>query len=289
MRGIRRALAAALVAASAVTAASSSLAIKGGKAVVSLGGVSDDALVFTKTSGWTTPLALPSAATLKLAFSIVDSDSGEGVVPKAAFVALSDDSGEEVVLQVGVKANGKATYFLDTAKPPLGLAVTSGALNARLLLSDGDARKPLSFPLGVLELPGSGEPARKRHSLPPRAGEPAFAEQGYLFHTFKEEEREIAFVKSVTGVVGVLAPWALLVLLINNVAPNLQFQTPPTAMYAFLACLVGLEGLILRYWIGWRLYQLLPPFLALAAVTAYVGTVALRAARAQRLKAGGAP
>jgi hypothetical protein len=43
MRGIRRALASALVAASAVAA--SSLAIKGGKAVVSLGGVSDDALV----------------------------------------------------------------------------------------------------------------------------------------------------------------------------------------------------------------------------------------------------
>jgi hypothetical protein len=32
-------------------------------------------------------------------------------VPKAAFVALSDDSGEEVVLQVGVKPSGKATYF----------------------------------------------------------------------------------------------------------------------------------------------------------------------------------
>jgi len=72
-------------------------------------------------------------------------------------------------------------------------------------------------------------------------------------------------------------------------------------MYAFFGCLVALEGLILRYWIGWRLYQvsypsgcrpnsqLLPPFLALSGATAYIGTVALRAARAQRLKAGGTP
>jgi hypothetical protein len=72
-------------------------------------------------------------------------------------------------------------------------------------------------------------------------------------------------------------------------------------MYAFVACLVALEGLILRYWAGWRLYQvsyqflvrnspqLLPPFLALSGATTYVGTVALRAARAQRLKAGGTP
>jgi oligosaccharyltransferase complex subunit delta (ribophorin II) len=60
-------------------------------------------------------------------------------------------------------------------------------------------------------------------------------------------------------------------------------------MYALLGCLVALEGLILRYWIGWRLYQFLPPFLALSGATAYVGTVALRAARIQRLKAGGTP
>ncbi|KAL1413632.1 hypothetical protein Q8F55_001410 [Vanrija albida] len=288
MRGIRRALATALAAASAV--AGSSLAIKGGKAVVSLGGVSDDALVFTKTSGWTTPLALPSAATLKLAFSIVDAESGEGVVPRAAFVSFSSEDGDDVVLQVGVKPNGKAAYFLDTAKPPRALAATTGALNARLLLSNGDEHKPLSFPLGVVELPGSAlQPQRKRHSLPPRAGEPAFAPQGDLFHTFKEEEREVAFVKAAAGVAIVVVPWALLLALIGNISNNLQFQTPPSAIYAFLACLVGLEGLILRYWIGWRLYQLLPPFLALSAVTAYVGTVALRAARAQRLKAGGAP
>jgi oligosaccharyltransferase complex subunit delta (ribophorin II) len=67
----------------------------------------------------------------------------------------------------------------------------------------------------VLELPGSAAPSRKRHSIPPRAGEPAFAAQRELFHTFKEEEREIAFVKSVGGVATVLAPWALLAFLVS--------------------------------------------------------------------------
>lgn len=60
-------------------------------------------------------------------------------------------------------------------------------------------------------------------------------------------------------------------------------------MYAWFACLVALEALILSYWIGLKLYQLLPAFIGLSAVTAYVGAVALRGAREVRLREGGKP
>lgn len=76
---------------------------------------------------------------------------------------------------------------------------------------------------------------------------------------------------------------------VGKVSSNIQFGAPPAMVYAFLGCLFALEGLILRYWIGWRLYQLLPPFIVLSGATAYVGAVALRGTRAERLKAGGKP
>lgn len=58
-------------------------------------------------------------------------------------------------------------------------------------------------------------------------------------------------------------------------------------MYVFLACLVGLEALIIGYWVSWKLYQFLPPFLILSGITAYVCAVAMRQSRAQRIQTGG--
>jgi hypothetical protein len=37
--------------------------------------------------------------------------------------------------------------------------------------------------------------------------------------------------------------------------PSVTVKSPPTMMYAWFVCLVALEALILRYWIGLRLYQ----------------------------------
>lgn len=58
-------------------------------------------------------------------------------------------------------------------------------------------------------------------------------------------------------------------------------------MYAWFGSLIALEALILSYWIGLKLYQLLPAFIGLSSVSAYVGIVALRHAREARLRAGG--
>lgn len=62
-------------------------------------------------------------------------------------------------------------------------------------------------------------------------------------------------LKASLGAFAVIAPWMTLVALIGAVWPSVQVKNPPTMMYAWFACLVALEVLILRYWIGLRLYQ----------------------------------
>lgn len=52
----------------------------------------------------------------------------------------------------------------------------------------------------------------------------------------------------------------------------------------FLLTLQALELLIAVYWVGLKLYQLLPIFLGLAGVSAYVGKVALAGVQEKRLK-----
>lgn len=41
----------------------------------------------------------------------------------------------------------------------------------------------------------------------------------------------------------------------GKISPQLKYTTPPTSTYLFLITLAGLEGLILTYWVGLRLYQ----------------------------------
>lgn len=67
--------------------------------------------------------------------------------------------------------------------------------------------------------------------------------------------------------------------------PNLKTQSPTITSILFLLSLVGLEALILKYWINWRLYQLLPPFLALGVISAYIGKVALGQVQKRRIAA----
>jgi oligosaccharyltransferase complex subunit delta (ribophorin II) len=179
----------------------------------------------------------------------------------------------------------------NTDKLPNSLRAAASPLKATLLLSSPGS-KPVSWALGSVTLPAAPAdvtPTRRRHDLPPRAGEPAFAPQPEITHTFRVEEKTVAFPKAAAGVAALVLPWGVLFSLIGKISSSLQFVTPPTMMYALFVCLVGLEALILRYWAGWRLYELLGPFIGLAVVTAYVGTVGLRAARVERLKAGGKP
>lgn len=67
--------------------------------------------------------------------------------------------------------------------------------------------------------------------------------------------------------------------------PHLKIQSPTLTSLAFLLTLVGLEALILKYWINWRLYQLLPPFLGLGLISAYFGKLALGQVQKRRIAA----
>jgi oligosaccharyltransferase complex subunit delta (ribophorin II) len=281
MRGFRRALALAFLLPSALA----KLDISAARAVATDNNGAEKAYPI-KDGKWAEPVALSPAATFKLSFTVTD--GGSGVEPQQAFIVFRDTQDDEsapVNLQLGVKPTGKTTYYMDTAKIPSRLAQTSGALEASLVLShNGDGYKTT---LGRFSLPAS---ALTEKPAPPTLGNGIyFAPQPEITHTFRPDEKEIPVIKASLGAFAVFAPWMTLIALVGSVWPSVTVKSPPTMMYAWFVCLVALEALILRYWIGLRLYQLLPPFIGLGAITAYVGTVALRAARVERLKAGGAP
>ncbi|CAK9779668.1 hypothetical protein CC85DRAFT_285124 [Cutaneotrichosporon oleaginosum] len=281
MRGLRRALALALL----VPSALAKLDISGARAVVTGNNGAEKAYAI-ENGKWSEPVALSPAATLKLTFTVTD--GGSGVAPQQAFIVFRDTQDDEaapVTLQLGAKPTGKTTYYMDTSKIPSQLAHTSGALEASLVLShNGEGYKTT---LGALSLPESS--LLEKPAAPTIGNGIAFAPQPEITHTFRPDEKEIPVIKASLGAFAVMAPWMTLLALVGAVWPSFTVKTPPTMMYAWFACLVALEALILRYWIGLRLYQLLPPFIVLGAITAYVGTVALRAARVERLKAGGTP
>ncbi|BEJ10956.1 hypothetical protein CspHIS471_0103780 [Cutaneotrichosporon sp. HIS471] len=282
MRGFRPA--AALVAL-LIPSALANLNISGARAVATDDKGAEKSYAI-KDGKWAEPVALSLAATFKLTFTVTDGDSG--VVPQQAYIVFRDTRDDEsapVTLQLGVKPTGKTTYYMDTAKIPQALSHTSGALEASLILSNGV--EGYKTTLGALSLPQS---SLSEKPAPRTLGNGIhLSPQPEITHTFRADEKEIPAIKATLGAFAVVAPWMTLVALIGAVWPGLQVKTPPTMMYAWFVCLVALEALILRYWIGLRLYQLLPPFIVLGAITAYVGTVALRSSRVERLKAGGAP
>jgi oligosaccharyltransferase complex subunit delta (ribophorin II) len=168
----------------------------------------------------------------------------------------------------------------------------------------------LEYTIGSITLPSSRLlPLPKgRHDLSAKKeGEPAFVVQPEIRWTFEKEEKVISKGVSALGtgivVAAPLAVWAVTVRLIpaldtrrrlifcvpaqqgGQIVPNLKTQSPSITSILFLLSLVGLEALILKYWINWRLYNLLPPFIALGLVSAYIGKVALGQVQKKRIAA----
>ncbi|KAK8865864.1 hypothetical protein IAR55_001012 [Kwoniella newhampshirensis] len=283
-----------LVAVLSTTAVSAkgALGIKAGKvSVTSSDGISDASYTLKEPAPLPNPITLTESSIFKLAFTVIDTTTGEAVYPQQAHLLLEDPKGDDVTLPLSVKGNGKAQITINTAKPHPALLTTHGKFQITLLLSALDSLTPLAYPLGELTLPDSilKPLPRKRHDLPPRQGEPAFQAEQEIVHTFKEEEKTVGWTKSGAGVIITLAPWALLLGLLSNIFPSLNFQSPPVSSYIFLLVLAAIETLIFVYWVGLKLYQLLPPLIALFVIAAYTGMVALRELRVRRLKAGGAP
>nr|ODN86506.1 oligosaccharyltransferase complex subunit delta (ribophorin II) [Cryptococcus depauperatus CBS 7841] len=276
----------------ACVSAKGALGIKAAKvSITSADGINDATYTLKEPTPLPSPITLSETSVFKLSFSVVDIESGEGVFPQQAHLRFEDPQGDDVTLPVTVKSNGKAQITINAAKLHRALLPTRGHFQLTLLLSSLDEYTPLAYPLGRLSLPPSVLESlpRKRHDLPARAGEPAFQPEQELYHTFKEDPKTVGWFKSGTGVIVTLMPWGVLLTLIPKLSPSLRFQSPPVSSYIFLLVLAALETLIFVYWVGLKLYQLLPPFLALSAIAAYTGLIALRELRARRLKAGGSP
>lgn len=276
----------------ASVALAGSLGIKQGKvSITSPDGISDATYTLNEPSPLPSPIVLAESSTLKITFTVIDTTSGEGVFPQQAHLLFEDLKGEDVTLPVSVKGNGRASFAVNTAKPPSALVQTHGPLHLTLLLSSLSTHTPLIFPLGELTLPPSilEAPPRGRHDLPPRAGEPAFKPEQEIFHTFREDEKSVGVFKSTIGTGMAMSPWAVLAFSIGKIYPSLGMKTAPSSSYLFLGCLAALEVLIFTYWVRLTLQQFLPYFLALSLVSAYTGKVALGALRTTRLKAGGTP
>ncbi|ADV21204.1 oligosaccharyltransferase complex subunit delta (ribophorin II) [Cryptococcus gattii E566] len=282
-----------LLTATSVTA-KGALGIKAAKvAITSLDGLNDATYTLKEPTPLPSPIVLSETSSFKLAFSVIDTISGESVYPQQAHLLLEglQDDDDDVTLPITVKSNGKAQITINPAKPHPALLPTRGKFRLTLLLSSLNEYTPLAYPLGEICIPESilQPRPRKRHDLPPRAGEPAFQPEQELFHTFKEDPKTVGWAKSGAGVVVTLAPWGVLLALFGKLSPSLNFQTPPVSSYVFLLVLAAIETLIFVYWVGLKLYQLLPPFLALCVIAAYTGLIALRELRERRLKAGGTP
>ncbi|ORY23713.1 Oligosaccharyltransferase subunit Ribophorin II-domain-containing protein [Naematelia encephala] len=268
------------------------LGIKQGKiSITSPNGLNDATYPLKEPTPLSFPITLTDDSTLKLSFSVVDTSSGEGVFPQQAHLLFHDPKGDDVTLPIALKSNGKASFTINGAKIPTSLAQTHGTLHLTLLLSSLSAHDPLLYPLGTLILPPTSLrlPPRKRHDLPPRAGEPAFKPEQELFHTFRQDEKTVGFVKSALGTGLVLSPWAVLAALFGKVSGELDFKSPPLSSWLFLSSLAALEALILTYWVALKLYHLLAVLIPLSLASAYAGKIALGSLREKRLKAGGAP
>lgn len=66
-----------------------------------------------KDGSWTEPVLLTSGSTFKLSFTVTDGSSP--VVPQQAYIVFRDtqyDEVPDVTLALGVKPNGKATYYI---------------------------------------------------------------------------------------------------------------------------------------------------------------------------------
>ncbi|RXK36053.1 hypothetical protein M231_06701 [Tremella mesenterica] len=266
--------------------ARSSLGVKNAKVVLSSPDGLDDATYSLKQpEPLPSPIALTETSTFKLTFTVVDL-TGSSVFPKQAHLLF--EGIEDVTLPVSVKPNGRASFTLNTSKPPSALFPTHGNFSLTLLLSK-PSYDPFAYPIGHISIPPAilKPVPRSRHDLPPRAGEPAFKAQEELFHTFQPEEKTVSWIWSVLGTGVTLSPWVVLLGLVRPFSPASTWLSPPTSVWPFLLCLTAIEVLTATYWVGLKIYQFLPYLLGMSLLAGYTGKVALGSLRQRRLQAGG--
>ncbi|KAJ9092038.1 hypothetical protein QFC21_007018 [Naganishia friedmannii] len=234
--------------------------------------------------------ALEPDSILRLTFGIIDSSNGKGFAPQHAHVRFTDaETAATTLLPVQIKGKGKARFDLKSSTLPASIRASSGTHTLTLLLGHPSSIAPLSYTFGTVSLPAPRllPVPKHRHDLSSKKdGEPAFVVQPEIEWTFNTGEKVVGKGVSAVGtgiVVGL--PVAVWFMTGARVLPNLKTQSATPTTLLFLLSLIGLEALILKYWINWRLYQFLPPFLGLGVISAYIGKVALGQVQKRRIAA----
>ncbi|KAG7531020.1 hypothetical protein FFLO_04631 [Filobasidium floriforme] len=207
--------------------------------------------------------------------------------------------GKSWIYEVPIKpSDGKARFDLKSTQLPAGLRRSSGRLALSLTLSSPSTSSSSASSSGssspsyyssdllTLSLPSKRllPPLPHRHALSTKAElDPAFRPQEEILWTFSTGEKQVGWVVGLLGSLVLLVQAGWVGGLISNLLSGRKTPSPTRNGYSFLLTLLGLEGLIVKYWINGRIYTFLPPFLGLALVSAYIGKNALRDVQVDRL------
>ncbi|KAF9485020.1 oligosaccharyl transferase delta subunit [Pholiota conissans] len=224
-----------------------------------------------------TPVTLAAKDTLKLTFQVVDKETGKGVQPHQTFLRFYDEKTQEEGIQpVHVTPGGKAKFELNPSKPPLSLPPTPNSDPLKVTLIIGSPlHDPLSVELFDLVLPRS-QPA-PQHPL-----EATYHPLPEIKHTFRATNKlPPRFISAVSALV-TLTPWVVLLGLWSQVAPKPTRLFSPSIL-PFVLSLGAFEALLLWYWVGLKLGDVLLYGAILAVPTVFTGRQALSSIGSKRL------
>ncbi|TRM63572.1 Dolichyl-diphosphooligosaccharide--protein glycosyltransferase subunit Swp1 [Schizophyllum amplum] len=214
------------------------------------------------------PVTLAQTDNLKIAFQILNKETGEGVQPHQAFLRFYDaESGEEGVQPIRVGSGGKAKFEMNMAKPPASLPpTTTNPLQVSLIIGSYE-HSPLKAYIFDLIVPPS-QPA------PVHPDEASFHLLPEIQHTFRPEQKLPPKFVSFVASFAVLAPWLVLLGLWSQVTPRLPRLASPNIL-PFTAALGAFEGLLVWYWVDLKLGQVLLYGACLGVVALFAGKHAL--------------
>ncbi|KAF9051543.1 oligosaccharyl transferase delta subunit [Panaeolus papilionaceus] len=223
------------------------------------------------------PVKLDAKDTLRLAFQVVDDESGKGVQPHQTFLRFYDEkNNEEGIQPVRVTPGGKAKFDLNPSKPPLSLPPTPNQDPLKVSLIIGSPKyDPITIELFDLILPAS-QPA------PQHPDAAAFQTRPEIQHTFRPDHKQPPKPISAVFSLLVAAPWVVLLGLWSQVAPSPTRAFSPSIL-PFILSLGALEGLLFWYWVDLKLGQVLLYGFFLAIPTVLTGKQALTSIGGQRV------
>ncbi|KAF7306749.1 Dolichyl-diphosphooligosaccharide--protein glycosyltransferase subunit 2 [Mycena indigotica] len=222
------------------------------------------------------PLTLGATDSLKLTFTVVKEDTTDGVQPLQTFLRFYDRvSGEEGIQPLRVTPSGKSKFELNMAKPlPSIPPTTTEPLEVTIIIGHPD-HSPLKLHLFDLILPASG-------SLPQHPDEASFHLLPTIHHTFRlPPKTPPQFISAVFAAL-TLAPWLVLSALWSQVFPGVPHLFSPRIL-PFIATLGAFEVLLVYYWVGLKLGQVLLYGSVLGLVTVFTGNTALSSIGARRV------